>query len=183
MTNPQTSTYIKGIWNHAITTAFVKFSNFVSFPPTSRNQTHLSQSGVSSTGQKWFADRGFWLEQCFPDLFHFTARYHWAPISKQDNVAWLPEKGFGLTSGHWLTKIKRKHANLANEFSNHAIPGSIRECWAVLPISDLVDVILETQDLGQGIQNINGETLISLGLAQNVFCHHHKRLFLYRWIL
>ena len=72
-----------------------------------------------------------------------------------------------------------KHANLANEFSNHAVPGSVGQRWAVLPVSDLVDVVLETQDLCEGVQDVDGETFVSLGLTQNVFSHHHKRFFLF----
>lgn len=41
----------------------------------------------------------------------------------------------------------------------------------------LVDLILEAQTLGQGVQNIDGEALVPLGLAQYVLRHHDE------WIL
>lgn len=69
-------------------------------------------------------------------------------------------------------------ANLADEFANHAVPGAVGERRAVLPVSNLVHVILEAQDLGQGVQDIDGEAFVSLGLAQNVLRHHHERLLL-----
>lgn len=76
-----------------------------------------------------------------------------------------------------------KTTNLADEFSDHAIPGAVWERRAVLAISDLVDIVLEAQDLGKGIQDIDREPFVSLGLAQNVLCHHNKWLFLFTRIL
>lgn len=73
---------------------FVKFSNFISSPPkklksdsTSINLRHRPlektdlQIGAAGPHNVFFSN-----------LFHFTEPYNWAPISKQDNVARLPEK-------------------------------------------------------------------------------------------
>lgn len=75
-------------------------------------------------------------------------------------------------------KKAKGQTNLADKFANHAVPGAIGERCAILPVSNLVHVILEAQDLGQGIQDIDGEAFVRLGLAQNVLRHHHKRLLL-----
>lgn len=75
--------------------------------------------------------------------------------------------------------MKRGDANLADEFTDHAVPGAIGEGCAVLSISDLVHVILEAKDLGQGVQDVDGEPFVPLGLAQNILRHHHKRLLLF----
>lgn len=41
----------------------------------------------------------------------------------------------------------------------------------------LVDLIFEAQTLGQGVQNIDGEAFVPLGLTQDVLGHHDE------WIL
>lgn len=44
--------------------------------------------------------------------------------------------------------------------------------------SHLVDLIFEAQDFGQSVQDVDGEAFVSLGLAQDVLCHHHKGILL-----
>lgn len=72
----------------------------------------------------------------------------------------------------------RKPTDLADEFANHAVPGAVGQRRSVLPVSHLVHVVLEAQDLGQGVQDVDGEAFVRLGLAQNVLRHHHERLLL-----
>lgn len=47
-------------------------------------------------------------------------------------------------------------------------------------LSHLVDLVLEAQDLGQCVQNVNGEALVPLGLPQDVFGNHDERILLRR---
>lgn len=51
--------------------------------------------------------------------------------------------------------------------------------WPVCP-SHLVDLVLEAQDLGEGVQDVDGEAFVPLGLPQDVFCHHDERILLWR---
>lgn len=44
--------------------------------------------------------------------------------------------------------------------------------------ADLVDLIFEAQDLGEGVQHVDGEAFIPLRLSQDVLRHHDERIFL-----
>lgn len=46
--------------------------------------------------------------------------------------------------------------------------------------SHLVNLVLEAQDLGQCVQNVNGEAFVPLGLPQDVFGNHDERILLQR---
>ena len=69
--------------------------------------------------------------------------------------------------------------DLADQLSDHAVPRAVGERHAVLAVRDLVDVVLEAQRLGQGVQHVDGEALVPLGLAQDVLRHHDERLLLF----
>lgn len=44
----------------------------------------------------------------------------------------------------------------------------------------LVYLVFEAQDLGEGVQDVDGESFISLGLPEDVLCHHDEGILLWR---
>lgn len=67
---------------------------------------------------------------------------------------------------------------LVNQFTNHAVPRAVMELLSIFSIRRLIDLILEAQILGKGIQNINGEALVTFRLPKDIFSHHNERFFL-----
>lgn len=76
------------------------------------------------------------------------------------------------------TESRYYGAYLVNQFTNHAIPGAVMELLSIFSIRRLIDLILEAQILGKGIQDINGEALITFWLPKDILSHHNKRFFL-----
>lgn len=46
-------------------------------------------------------------------------------------------------------------------------------------VPDLVDLVLEAQDFGEGVQDVDGESFISLRLPEDVLCHHDEGILLW----
>lgn len=44
----------------------------------------------------------------------------------------------------------------------------------------LVDLIFEAQDFGESVEDVDGEALVSLGLPEDVLCHHDEGILLQR---
>lgn len=97
-------------------------------------------------------------------------------------LCWLVVSN-GILSLRVIWQVGRLHGPYRKPYfvyklPDHSIPGAIRQLRAVLAVGHLVDLILEAQNLGQRIQNIDGEAFVAFRLAKDVLSYHHKGILL-----